>query len=181
MAPTPDDDALCIDDVVAEYQRVLREEAPPRTGRLVELLVELHATNLSQWGCEDRVRAPGVDIATIAQAKETIDRLNAQRHRLVEQIDVAIDGTMAQVPSATPATESPAMVFDRLSVLVIRIHHTELAVGSDGSRAESYAPRLPVLYGQLAVLTEALDALLADVREGRRRFVPYQSLKLYAQ
>ena len=118
MAPTPDDDAKSVGDVVAEFQRVLREGARPRVGKLAELLVELHATNLSQWGFEDRVRVPGVDIATIAHAKHAIDRLNAKRHQLVEGIDLAIDGTMVQVPSAMPATESPAMVFDRLSVLV---------------------------------------------------------------
>jgi len=181
MTPLPDDDVLSVDDVVAEFQGALREHARPNAGKLVGLLLELHDTNLTQWSFEDRVHSPGIDNATIAQAKEAIDRLNARRHQLIEEIDTAIDSAMPQVPSATPATESPAMVFDRLSVLVIRIHHTELAVGADGSEDQRYAARLPVLYRQLAVLQEALDALLADVRKGRRRFVPYQSLKLYAQ
>jgi hypothetical protein len=181
MAPPPDENVVLVDEVVVEFQRALREHDRPNASKLVALLLELHDTNLSQWSFEDRVRSAGVDIATIAQAKEAIDRLNVKRHQLVEEIDVAIGSTMPQVPSATPATESPAMVLDRLSVLVIRIHHTELAVGADGSGAQRYAARLPVLYRQLAVLQEALDALLADVREGRRRFVPYQSLKLYTQ
>ncbi len=73
------------------------------------------------------------------------------------------------------------MVFDRLSVLVIRIHHTELAAGEDASDADLYAARLPVLYRQLAELQQAIDSLIAHVRDGTMRFVPYQSLKLYGQ
>jgi hypothetical protein len=72
------------------------------------------------------------------------------------------------------------MVFDRLSVLVIRIHHTERAVASRGSDTNSLAGRLPVLRRHLAALEEALDGLLQDVRKGSRRFMPYQQLKLYA-
>ena len=45
----------------------------------------------------------------------------------------------------------------------------------------AYAARLPVLYLQLADLQLAIDGLIADVRDGTRRFVPYQSLKLYGQ
>ncbi len=73
------------------------------------------------------------------------------------------------------------MAFDRLSVLVIRIHHTERAAGEKASDADLYAARLPVLYRQLADLQQAIDGLIGDVREGTRRFVPYQSLKLYGQ
>jgi hypothetical protein len=66
-------------------------------------------------------------------------------------------------------------------VLVIRIHHTERAAGEDASEGDRYAARLPVLYRQLDDLQQAIDGLIEDVREGTRRFVPYQSLKLYGQ
>jgi hypothetical protein len=64
-------------------------------------------------------------------------------------------------------------------VLVIRIAFTESAASSQVNERDVYADRLPVLYQQLSLLREALDALLHDVQEGRKRFVPYQSLKLY--
>jgi hypothetical protein len=64
-------------------------------------------------------------------------------------------------------------------VLVIRLRFTEDAMSANGVDRELYAARLPVLQEQLALLQEALDSLLEDVRTGRRRFVPYQSLKLY--
>ena len=71
------------------------------------------------------------------------------------------------------------MAFDRLSVLVIRISFTEGLASSQRADRELYAARVPVLEQQLAHLRDALEALFDDVRTGRRRFVPYQSLKLY--
>ena len=71
------------------------------------------------------------------------------------------------------------MALDRLTVLVIRVHHTELAAGEGAPDAGVYAARLPVLHRQLADLEQAIDGLVDDVGAGRRRFVPYQSLKLY--
>jgi len=167
--------------VVAEFRRGLRDpnRRPSRT--LVGLLLDLLGSNLAQWNLEDQVRGPGVDDAAVARTKRAIDRLNARRHHLMEEIDAAIDRALTPAVSAAPATESPAMVFDRLSVLVIRIHHTELAAGADASDAHLYAARLPVLYRHLAALQQALDRLIEEVREGTRRFVPYQSLKLYGQ
>ncbi len=150
---------------------------PRRPDGLLGILHDLHQTNLEQWSWEDRVRRADGDDSAIAAAKRAIDRLNARRHELVEAIDAAIDVAVTQRPAAPPSTESPGMAFDRLSVLVIRIHHTAAAAarGHDaGLRV-----RLPVLETQLAVLEEALDALLSDIRAGTRRFLPHQSLKLY--
>ena len=66
------------------------------------------------------------------------------------------------------------MVFDRLSVLTIRLHVTEAGAGRD-----QLAGRLPLLRDQLTTLQRALDGLFDDLRAGRKRFVPYLSLKLY--
>jgi len=73
------------------------------------------------------------------------------------------------------------MVFDRLSVLVIRIRCTELAARAEPVDHDAYSARLPVLYTQLASLQAALEALFDDVRAGVKRFVPYESFKLYGQ
>ncbi len=158
--------------------------ATRRTGRLAPSTGSSSTcsrSNLDQWDLEDKGRGPGVDDATVADTKRAIDRLNAGRHHLVEAIDAAIDREVAQTASAPLVTESPAMAFDRLSVLVIRIHHTERAAGGEAPDTDAYAARLPVLHRQLADLQEAIDRLIEDVRGGTRRFVPYQSLKLYGQ
>ena len=108
-----------------------------------------------------------------------LDALNLRRHHLVEAIDAAIDAAIVQTPSAAPATESPASVYDRLSILVIRIHFTERAASSPRPDRDAFAMRLPVLRRQLEFLQEALEVLLHELRDGRKRFVPHQSLKLY--
>ena len=162
------------DDVVAEFRRALHDPEHRPTRRVEARLVDLLRSNLAQWNLEDEARVPGTDAAAVAGAKRAIDELNAGRHLIVEEIDVAIDRAVAQTASAPLATESPAMAFDRLSVLVIRIHHTE-------QDADRYMTRLPVLYRQLADLQQAIDGLIDDVRDGTRRFVPYQSLKLYGE
>jgi hypothetical protein len=173
-ASSSEDDLPTSDDVVAEFRRALDDPEHRPTRPVEARLVDLLRSNLEQWNLEDEARGPGADDAAVAGAKRAIDELNAGRHRIVEEIDTAIDGEVAQSPSAPLATESPAMAFDRLSVLVIRIHHTERDAGR-------YAARLPVLHRQLADLQQAIDGLIDDVRDGARRFVPYQSLKLYGE
>jgi hypothetical protein len=172
-ASSVDDDLPTSDDVVAEFRRALHDPEHRPTRPVVARLVDLLRSNLAQWNLEDEARGPGTD-AAVAGAKRAIDDLNAGRHRIVEEIDAAIDRAVTQTESAPLATESPAMAFDRLSVLVIRIHQTERDAGR-------YSARLPVLYGQLADLQQAIDGLIEDVRAGTRRFVPYQSLKLYGE
>ncbi len=182
-------------EVVTCFRRSLESEPPlderhpshdgpgsegPETGGLMELLVELLLSNQKQWELEDVTRTPGADDATIAQAKRSIDRLNLERHRLAERVDAAIDAALVQSDGATPATESPAMAFDRLSVLAIRLDRTHRAAGTAGNGGD-FGRRLMRLSGQIEELAEAIDALLDDVRAGRRRFAPYEHLKLYAQ
>ncbi len=166
-------------DVVAELRRVLDEDGRAEPGGVLGLLVALHRTNAAQWALEDDVRAPAANDTVIATAKRAIDRLNADRHRHVEEVDRAIDHVLTQAVAAPPTTESPAMAFDRLSVLVIRIHHTERAARSAHPGDGDYGRRLPHLHAQLATLEAAIEVLLDDVVSGTRRFEPYKSLKLY--
>jgi hypothetical protein len=167
-------------EIVAELQRSVRDPVRRSEPGLVGLLVDLLRSNLEQWNLESQSRGAGEDDAAVAHAKRVIDELNARRHQLVEAIDAAFDRALAQNTTAPLATESPGMAFDRLSVLVIRVHRTELAAG-EAPEAGGYAARLPVLHRQLTDLAQAIDALVDDVGAGRRRFVPYQSLKLYAK
>ena len=146
----------------------------------MQLLVELLLSNQKQWDLEDVTRSPGADDAAMARAKRSIDSLNLERHGLAERIDAAIDGALVQSARATPATESPAMAFDRLSVLAIRLDRTHRAALTAGNRGD-FGRRLLRLSGQIEELAAAIDALLDDVRAGRRRFVPYEHLKLYAR
>ena len=163
------------------------EEAPkppkphdPHPDGMMQLLLQLLRSNVEQWELEDITRSTGADDATVARAKRSIDRLNLERHRLAERVDAAIAAQLVQSVSAAPSTESPAMAFDRLSVLAIRLDRTNRAAEMAGNGSGEFGERLVRLSGQLEGLAAAIDALLDDVRAGRRRFIPYEHLKLYA-
>jgi hypothetical protein len=168
--------------VVAAFRRAPGPSGEPPAGldeALFGALVGLHANNLAQWKLEDAARHPLATDAEVAMAKRGIDGLNLTRHHFVEQVDGLIDEAITQSAGAPPATESPGMAFDRLSVLIIRLDHTEAAGRSPTADVGVYAARLPALREQVASLEAALAQLLDDLRNGERSFLPYRQLKLY--
>jgi hypothetical protein len=130
---------------------------------------------MEQWDLEDATRDPVATDEQVADAKRGIDRLNLGRHHLVEKIDASIAAGLDQPVDAPLATESPGMVLDRLSVLVIRRSRTETA----SRRRSDYAERLPELEARIAALSSAFDTYVAELQAGTRRFLPYEHLKLY--
>jgi len=168
-------DLPSVDDVVDAFVCALDEDAWSASDGVMQLLLALHRNNLDQWRREDVTRAAYDDDAVVAAAKRDIDRLNGNRHRLVEAIDVAFATVNAGDVTSPLATEAPAMVFDRLSVAAIRLHVTRGAATENGD----LAVRVPLLEAQLSELATALRGLLTDAAAGRRRFAPYRSLKLY--
>lgn len=167
-------------DIVAALEGAPWGDGRQPSNRLLALLLELHDSNLRQWNLEDETRVPDASDSVVADAKRAIDKLNLTRHHLIEEIDAAVHANLKQAPTAPLATESPAMVFDRLSVLIIRIARTAEKARSPSDGTDTYVGRLPSLQRQLAALSAALESLLRDVRAGTRRFVPYEHLKLYA-
>jgi hypothetical protein len=162
-------------EIVATMEQALSGEARTDRAEWVTAVAKLVHSNLRQWDLEDVTRDPGASDAVVAEAKREIDRLNAGRHRLVEEIDAAVSSTLPPLAGAPLATESPGMVMDRLSVLVIRRTRTKAASLHD----DAYAARVPVLELQVAALGVALDCYMAELRAGTKRFLPYQHLKLY--
>jgi Protein of unknown function (DUF4254) len=162
-------------DIVAEMEQAAIGQQTTTETALNNAIVDLVESNLRQWELEDATRDPGASDAQVANAKREIDRLNVGRHRLVEEIDAAIDSVLDQPPTAPLATESPGMVLDRLSVLVIRRARTAVA----SRRDPRFADRLRALEAQVGALSAALDSYMGELRAGRRRFLLYQSLKLY--
>jgi hypothetical protein len=162
-------------EIVAEMERVVTGTRHADRSPWAKLIGDLVESNLRQWDLEDVTRDPRASDTTVATAKREIDRLNTGRHSRVQEIDAAIDATLDQSPAAPIATESPGMVLDRLSVLVIRRARTAAASSGD----PSYASRLPVIEVQVASLSLGFDSYMQELRAGTRRFVRYEALKLY--
>jgi hypothetical protein len=146
---------------------------------ILDRIRALHHNNSQQWDREDDARRDQDDDAKVAAAKRDIDRLNRARHEFIEAIDQTILGGLDLNVSALLVTETPGMAIDRLSVLVIRLAATEVRATSGAADAGLYADRLPQLRGQLSTLAEAIATLLNDLGNGARRFLAYESFKLY--
>jgi Protein of unknown function (DUF4254) len=162
-------------EIVAEMEQAATGQETTTATALNSAVLDLVASNLRQWDLEDATRDPGASDAEVANAKREIDRLNGSRHRLVEEIDAAIESVLDQATTAPLATESPGMVLDRLSVLVIRRVRTAVASRRDPSLAD----RVRMLEAQVGALSAALDTYMDELRTGARRFAGYRSLKLY--
>lgn len=169
-------------DIVSEMEHAVTGDRKPAVPAWATdevawttLILQLVDSNLRQWDLEDTTRDPAASDTKVADAKREIDRLNMARHRLVEEIDAAIDAALSQPATGPIATESPGMVLDRLSVLVIRRART--AAASSGQ--PEFADRIVGLESQVEALSVALDSYMNELRAGTRRFLRYESFKLY--
>ena len=162
-------------ELVSEMERAIGGDAGVHPIPWVTLVTELVESNLAQWELEDVTRDPSASDELVANAKRGIDRLNIGRHRLVEQVDAWIAAGLEQSAHAPLATESPGMVLDRLSVLVIRRVRTESATASQ----PDYSERLPELRARIDALTSAFDSYMEELQAGSRQFLPYEHFKLY--
>ncbi|MDX3846942.1 MULTISPECIES: DUF4254 domain-containing protein [Streptomyces] len=146
--------------------------------RLDDAVTRLHTVNGRLWDAEDLVRGAGLGAGHVADCKREIDQLNAERNQLAERADEIL-GTLAgpDRPDVPLHTETLASVVDRLSVLTLRIWHSERVAERD----ELTRRRIPALHRQLEELCSALDSLVRAVLAGRRRLPSPARYKLYGQ
>lgn len=150
---------------------------------LEHLILAQHRANFDLWHEEDQARDPLAGDAAIARTKHAIDRLNQQRNDLVEQIDLALLQAAGDQPETAPLhSETPGLIIDRLSILSLKIFHTEEQTrredASDDHRRRNLE-RLGTLRAQRDDLAHCLAHLWADILAGRRRFKLYRQLKMY--
>ena len=172
---------------VADWEAALAA-VPPRLPAGWPATVErLQLINTFQWHEEDKSRDHGATDAVQAAVKRSIDASNRRRVQTVDRLDGMIVAGLAQRPGFAPEaplnSESPGSIIDRLSVLALKIHHVAeardaLAPGADRDAMQA---RLDGLVGQRDDLGGCLDALLADIRAGRKGLKLYRQVKVYRQ
>jgi hypothetical protein len=145
----------------------------PAGGSVAAKALHLHALNFALWHHEDAVRRPGADDHEVAVRKRRIDELNARRHAAIENVDVALLDQVELNSSAPLYTETPGAIVDRLSVLALRILHT--------NRATQSRAHLAVLNEQYDDLFSGLEGLLARMQSGEITFKLYRQFKSAAQ
>jgi len=142
-----------------------------------------HRANFDLWHEEDKARDPGASDAEIAAMKHAIDRLNQQRNDLVEKLDtLLLELAGEQNLSAPLHSETPGLMIDRLSILALKIYHTEEETRRESAteaHRQKNTARLAVLEEQRGDLARCLDALWAEALAGTRRFKVYRQMKMY--
>lgn len=145
-----------------------------------------HQANFDLWHEEDKARDPGATDGEIAAVKRSIDQLNQRRNDLMENIDrnlLANFHSVIENSSDSPLhSETPGMMIDRLSILSLKIFHTEeeaLRTTATEAHRQRNRERLSLLKEQRNDLAHALDMLLDDIAHGKRRFKLYRQMKMY--
>ncbi len=158
----------------------------PHEQDLLSLTVHLHRANFDLWHLEDEARDLRSSPAEIASLKRDIDRVNQRRNDLVEHIDTSLLASLAEhglpVSIAPLHSETPGMMLDRLSILSLKLFHTEEELRRPGSTPDLQqrnGARLGTLEMQHGDLAACLRILWQETLAGTRRFKQYRQLKMY--
>jgi hypothetical protein len=149
---------------------------------LMAIAMAQHGANFELWHEEDKARSPEATDSDIAEVKYAIDRLNQKRNDLVEKIDAWLLERLEQNEQAPLHSETPGLMIDRLSILALKIYHTQeeehRETATEAHRRRN-ADRLALLKEQRSDLAGCLDAVWSEILQGTRRFKLYRQMKMY--
>ena len=149
------------------------------------LLYKKNWIDTVQWHYEDLIRDPKISPNNALSLKRKIDSSNQDRTDTVEYIDSFYYSKFKNVEinkNASINTESPAWAIDRLSILALKIFHMkEESERSSGSKEhrDSCKKKLLILMEQKNDLSEAIDKLLLDMKNGLKYMKVYKQMKMY--
>ena len=149
------------------------------------LLYKKNWIDTVQWHYEDLIRDPKISPNNALSLKRKIDSSNQDRTDTVEYIDSFYYSKFKTVEinkNASINTESPAWAIDRLSILALKIFHMkEESQRSSGSKEhrDSCKKKLLILMEQKNDLSEAIDQLLQDMKNGLKYMKVYKQMKMY--
>ena len=149
------------------------------------LLYKKNWIDTVQWHYEDLIRDPKISPNNALSLKRKIDSSNQDRTDTVEYIDSFYYSKFKNVEinkNASINTESPAWAIDRLSILALKIFHMkEESERSSGSKEHRglCKKKLLILMEQKNDLSEAIDQLLQDMKNGLKYMKVYKQMKMY--
>lgn len=149
------------------------------------LLYKKNWIDTVQWHYEDLIRDPKISPNNALSLKRKIDSSNQVRTDTVEYIDSFYYLKFKNVEvneNASINTESPAWAIDRLSILALKIFHMkEESERSSGSKEHRglCKKKLLILMEQKNDLSEAIDQLLQDMKNGLKYMKVYKQMKMY--
>jgi hypothetical protein len=160
-------------------------ENPYKPATIEFLLYKKNWIDTMQWHMEDVVRNPNIDCNEGLKWKRRIDASNQERTDLVEYIDSYFLEQFKDIKAKAEAkvnTESPAWAIDRLSILALKIFHMrEEAERIDATEQHrtNCGEKLAVLLQQRTDLSQSIDELISDIKNGDKYMKVYKQLKMY--
>lgn len=158
---------------------------PEDNSIFMQVALELHKYNYLIWHQEDIARRSDIDADAIARVKRTIDKLNQKRNDSIERIDEWLCNNKyahLMTQNLPLRTETPGSVFDRLSILALKVFHmreqTE-RIGVEQSLIDACQQKLKILLKQQKDLQESLISMLNDLNNGNIRMKIYRQFKMY--
>jgi len=151
----------------------------------LELMYNLHKFNYLLWREEDKARRTDLDDSEIVYIKRNGDRLNQQRNDGIEHVDKWLLSNLYGYLTDNDLpirTETPGSVFDRLSVLALKVYH----MGEQTKRMDVDEPHIIACREKLRILLEqqrdlqmALIDLFNDLDKGIICMKVYRQFKMY--
>ena len=145
-----------------------------------------HLANFELWHEEDKARTPGASDHEVAEVKCSIDRINQRRNDLVETCDSMLFEWLSSrglpTPDAELHSETPGLIIDRLSILSLKLFHTQEEIGRASGppgHEQRNRERHRILSDQQSDLVYCLDRLWQQVLAGQRRIKLYRQMKMY--
>ncbi|MGC4792920.1 DUF4254 domain-containing protein [Micromonospora saelicesensis] len=154
-----------------------RPEVPPKVWAVpLHVASRLASHHREQWAAETISRDPSADDHAVADAKRSIDRLNATRVALIGEVDSWVEQVIQPPRGAPLHTETIGSVIDRLAIAWVRWRRF-----SETAHLGLRDVDPPLALQQFTELSEAFDTLVLDIHEGRRRVPPWRTLKSYRE
>lgn len=147
----------------------------------------VHYKNFVVWHLQEQIRRKETSDEVIVESGKSIDYHNLKRLEAIEQIDIWLENVLNAAglhpePSVEVNSESPGSIIDRLSILTLKIYHlNEHLMNADLNEEQRQltALRLSILEEQRNDLANALNKLLLDLRQAKKRHQVYRQFKIY--
>jgi hypothetical protein len=161
----------------------VRNEDPVGLEGLMVYVLGNHRCNFDLWHEEDRARREDMGFEYVYRAKRAIDALNQKRNDFIERMDqLLFERLRPDVATAPLNSETPGMIMDRLSILALKVFHMEeqtRRMDASESHLANCMRKVGVLVQQRKDLTAVLQALLDEIRNGKRAYKVYFQFKMY--
>lgn len=147
----------------------------------------VHYKNFVVWHLEERVRKGDLSPEKILEIQRSIDIHNLKRLEAMEQIDIWIENVLVSAgirpgKEVEVNSETIGSIVDRLSILTLKIFHLNERINAANTTNEEKQEillRKNILVEQRADVATALDRLLLEYRQAKKRHCVYRQFKIY--